>query len=92
MKRIIAVLLLLCCLCACLAGCGNQSLGFGTFTFEHIHFTDHIDSHCATIERWVDSETGIEVKTKEFGSLFLSEGSYILVSKTDDCPYCGATI
>lgn len=91
MKRVIAVLLLLCCLCACLTGCGNQSLGFGNFTFKHIHFTDHIDAYCATVDNWIDNETGVEVKTKEFGSLFLSEGAYIMIEKAENCPFCNST-
>ena len=41
---------------------------------------------CFTIEKWYDNETGIEVKTKEAGSLCLSEGTYFLIS--DDCPFC----
>lgn len=72
----------------CFTGCGNMSLGLGNFTFTHIHFSDAIEGHCATIEKWYDSETGIEVKTTEYGSMYLSEGSYILFTGGDKCPYC----
>lgn len=43
----------------------------------------------ATIEKWWESGSGIEVKTTEFGSVFLSEGTYILISDPRDCPFCG---
>ena len=82
MKKIVAVVVAAIVMCAVLTGCGNMSLGFGNFTFNHIHFTDYLNSHCATIEKWYDSENGIEVKTKEYGSIYLSEGSYILRYQT----------
>ena len=88
MKKIFAVVVAAMLMCAALAGCGNMSMGFGNFTFTHVHFTDYLEGHCATIEKWYDNSTGIEVKTKEFGSLYLSEGSYILVDTAEHCPYC----
>lgn len=66
-------------------GC-NYSLGLGSYNFEHIHFFDKQQSYCATVEKWFENDTGIEVKTKEYGSIFLSEGTYILFE--DDCPFC----
>lgn len=71
-----------------LTGCGNMSYGPGAYTFKHIHFSDTIDNYCGTVEKWYDNETGIEVKTKEYGSMYLSEGSYIMFSDGDKCPYC----
>jgi hypothetical protein len=88
MKKIVCLLLVIVVMMCCLASCGNQSLGLGNFTFEHIHFSDAIGGHCATIEKWYDNSEGIEVKTKEFGSMYLSEGSYILVEDGTHCPYC----
>ena len=35
---------------------------------------------------WYDNSKGIEVLTSECGSLFLSEGTYIMYS--DTCPLC----
>lgn len=68
-------------------GC-NQSMGLGNFTFNKIHILTYSDQgFCVEIEKWHDNETGIEVKMKEGGSLYLSEGAYILVS--DKCPICG---
>ena len=71
-----------------LTGCGNQALGMGTFTFNHIHFTDNVTGYCGTVEKWHDNETGIEVKTSEYGSMYCSEGSYILFGNGSQCPYC----
>lgn len=88
MKKIIvilAVLMLPIILCAC----GNLNLGFGNFTFEHIHFSDHMVSYCATVDEWNENDTGIEVLTDEYGSMFLSEGTYILIESDKDCPFCG---
>lgn len=89
MKKVLcAFLIVIVVLLCCLPSCGNQSLGFGNFTFEHVHFSDAINGYCATIEKWYDNEQGIEVKTKEFGSMYLSEGSYILMENGTRCPYC----
>lgn len=73
---------------ACMTGCGNKSYGFGNYTYSHIHFSDQISGHCATVEKWYESESGIEVKTKECGSLFLSEGTYIMLEGAEKCPFC----
>lgn len=88
MKKIIAIMSAV-MLCATLTGCGNMGLGLGNFTFEHLHFTDKLNAECATITKWYDNENGIEVKTEEFGSMYLSEGSYILIGDENDCPFCG---
>jgi hypothetical protein len=62
--------------------------GIGNYTFEHVHFTDMVEGKCATIIQWYDNSEGIEVQTKEYGSLFLSEGSYIMFENGSKCPYC----
>jgi hypothetical protein len=54
-----------------------------------VHFTDNVEGHCATISSWHDNTTGIELHTVECGSMFLSEGSYILFESAGDCPFCG---
>ena len=89
MKRIIITLLAL-CICACmLCSCGNVGWGPGNFDFKHIHFADGTgEAHCATVERWYDNEMGIEVKTAEYGAMYLSEGLYTLFESANHCPYC----
>lgn len=85
MKKIIAigmVLILIGALCAC----ANMSMGIGSFEFNKVHVDTYNYSGCFTVMKWYDSETGVEVKTKEAGSMFLSEGTYFLIS--DDCPFC----
>ena len=71
-----------------LVSCGNQSLGFGNYSYTKIHIDTYHFSGCYTVEKWYESDSGIEVKTKEVGSIFASEGTYILVE--DKCPICDA--
>ena len=88
MKRIIALTLVTIMLVFVLASCGNENWGFGNYNWTHIHFTDAVEGHCATITSWHNNETGIEVHTQECGSIFLSEGSYILFDTAEHCPFC----
>lgn len=70
------------------AACGNHSIGFGNFTFTKVHIFIHDGPDmCLTLKKWYESDTGIEVLTKEYGSLWLSEGTYMLCQ--NDCPICG---
>lgn len=87
MKKIFALILAL-ALCLSLCACGNENWGFGNYNWKHIHFSDAINGYCATISSWHDNTTGIEIHTVECGSMFLSEGSYILFESSVDCPFC----
>lgn len=82
--------MLFCLLMICaLSSCGNKAyISIGELEFKHIHISDNINGYCATVTKWWDNDQGIEVKTAEFGSLFCSEGSYILFSDETKCPYC----
>ena len=42
---------------------------------------------CKEILNWHDNEIGCEVTLKDRNSLYLSEGTYILIK--DKCPICG---
>lgn len=88
MKKFIAIALAAILCLVMFAGC-NENWGFGNYSWKHIHFSDAIEGHCATISSWHDNSTGIEVHTVECGSMFLSEGSYILFENASGCPYCG---
>lgn len=88
MKKIISIILCLLCMITLFSGCGNMSIGMGEYDWEHIHFTDYKEGYCGTIEKWYDVSTGIEVKTREYGSLFLAEGCYTLIADEDLCPWC----
>lgn len=87
MKKIIAIIMLVAICLTCLAGC-NMSLGFGNFSFEKIHVDTHNYNGCFTVEKWYDNSSGIEVKTKEVGFLYLAEGMYMMIE--DECPFCAA--
>lgn len=86
MKKIIAIVVLAAMCMVMLTGC-NMGLGFGNFSFKKVHVDTYHYSGCFTIDKWHDNESGIEVNTKEAGSMFFSEGTYVLIE--DDCPFCG---
>lgn len=86
-KKIFAILALGIITITSLTGC-NMGVGFGDYSFYHIHISDEIESHCATVSKWYDNSGGIEVNTKEYGSMFLSEGTYQLFENAEKCPYC----
>lgn len=80
-KNLIFMLFLSCVIT--LTSC-NMSLGFGNFNFRKVHCT--LSNECYTIKKWHDNERGIEVDTEEYGTIFFSEGTYILLE--DKCPIC----
>ena len=89
MKKIIGFVLALVCLFFSLCSCGNEDIwGIGNFTFTHVAFSFGGETHCATVEKWIDNDRGIELKTKEYGSIFCSEGTYILIESKENCPCC----
>lgn len=89
MKKIFAIVLCLVMVLAVCTGCGNENWGFGNYTFTHVHVSDAVEGHCATIESWHDNESGIELHTKEFGDIYCSEGTYFLFADESGCPFCG---
>ena len=88
MKKKIAILVLVALMTCGLCACGNENWGLGNYTFKHVHFNDSITGVCADVDSWHDNELGCEVHTDEFGTLDLSEGTYILIENANDCPFC----
>ena len=88
MRKFIAIILAM-VLALSLSACGNESWGVGNYTFTHVHISDAVEGHCATVNSWHDNESGIELHTKEFGDIYLSEGTYMLFNGGSDCPFCG---
>ena len=86
-KKIITMAMVVTTLLTGITGCGNMSLGIGNYTYRKIHVDTHNYSGCFTVDKWYDNESGIEVSTKETGSLYLAEGMYMLIE--DECPFCG---
>lgn len=77
----------ICIIAIVLCSCGNMSIGPGKYTFNKVHIMDDGKSVCVDIDKWHDNEgSGIEVHSEKYGSMFLSEGSYILIE--DKCPIC----
>lgn len=88
MKKIVCFILTL-VMILMLSACGNKGLGYGNFSFKHVHISDGVNGHCATVEKWYDSEgDGIEIKTTEYGAIWCSEGTYILYESASKCPHC----
>ena len=67
---------------------GNQRYDWGSYTYEHAHICDGATGVCATVEGWYEDDIGVELKTKEFGSIYCSEGTYILIEDSNKCPFC----
>jgi len=83
------VILIIIFMMVVLGACGNHNIGFGNFTFTKVHiFVYDGPDMCLTVEEWYEGDIGIEVRTKEYGSLWLSEGTYMLCE--NDCPICSA--
>lgn len=87
MKKLIVFVLVLITVLA-LSACGNENWGIGNYSWNHVHFSDAVEGYCATISSWHDNDTGIEIHTNEWGSMFLSEGSYVLFEDGAKCPFC----
>ena len=87
MKKLLVFILALVMCLSMFAGC-NKSYGFGNYKYNKVHIDTYHYSGCLTVEKWYEGSTGIEVKTKEAGSIFLSEGTYILLGGDKGCPFC----
>ena len=89
MKKIFVLAIVIVLMLICFTGCGNKAiLDPGSFSFKHIHITDHTEGHCYDIDKWWDNESGVEVKTTNGNGMFLSEGTYQLFESKTVCPYC----
>lgn len=86
-KKIIAMIMTTAMVTTMLTGCGNKSFGYGNFNYEKIHVDTYHNSECFTVEKWYENDAGVEVLTKENGSMFFSEGTYMMVE--NECPFCG---
>ena len=88
MKKLLAILIAMMTITMLFAGCGNMGMGLGNYTYKRIHIDTYHYSGCLTIEKWYESGSGVEVLTTEVGSVFASEGTYILLDGDKDCPFC----
>ena len=86
MKKLFVILTLILTVSLSLISCGNMNIGLGNYTFAGVHIDTYHHTACYSVETWTNAETGIEVKTKEVGTIFLSEGTYILYE--NQCPIC----
>ena len=88
MKKIFLTFMLILLVVICFSGCGgNMSvMGIGNYSFEKVHVDTYHYSGRLEVEKWYENSTGIEVKTKDYENIFLSEGTYTLIE--DECPFC----
>ena len=85
MRKLVGLIALLIITSIFMCSC-NMGWGIGNYNFSKIHIDTHNFQGCIMIDKWYESTSGIEVRTYEYGSLFISEGNYILVE--DVCPIC----
>ena len=74
--------------CATAFGSCNYSVGPGKFTFRKVHICLEGVNRCIEIDKWHNDDVGIEVQSKQYGAIFFSEGTYILIE--NKCPICDA--
>ena len=67
----------------------NQQPGFGALSFHRIHIQipGSTPVHLK-VESWRNDDGGIEVKTENYGSILIGDGSYLCYD-VDECPICG---
>lgn len=71
-----------------LTKCGNMNLTQGNFSYYAVHISTPTGNVDVSIKDWKDEKIGVEVTTEDYGSIFLSEGTYILISELGKCPVC----
>lgn len=83
-------------LVSCLATLGttscNATVGYGSFTFTKAHIQMpgmSVPTHLDVVS-WKDDEGGVELKTKNFGTIIIGDGTYCLYDG-DKCPICHNT-
>ena len=87
MKKILILIILIILISIsifCFTACNMTLVGNYNFTKVHIYYEGY--EECLEIKSWTDGDTGIEVDSKKYGSLFISEGHYLMCE--DDCPIC----
>lgn len=83
--KIVLVLVLIAVMVVTFVGC-NVSLGIGNYEFNKVHVDTYHYSGCLEVDKWYETSTGVEIKTKNGESIYLSEGTYIMIE--DECPFC----
>ena len=85
-KKFITGLLIFTSVLFMFTGC-NESIGWGSFSFNRAHISIGTKDVCVEVESWHDNELGCELKLKNGTSIYCAEGTYILIDGV--CPICG---
>lgn len=83
--KIVLALVLIAVMVVTFVGC-NVSLGIGNYEFNKVHVDTYHYSGCLEVDKWYETSTGVEIKTENGESIYLSEGTYIMIE--DECPFC----
>ena len=91
MKKLGALLLSVACLT--LSGCNEQVVGWGNLSFHyaHIQMMGQAGSVHLKIESWRNDDGGIELKTENYGTIIVGDGTYMLYD-VEECPICGTVM
>ena len=87
MKKILFSLLLI--LSLFLTSCGNENLGWGSYSFHYVHIQMYGDDPIhLEVKSWTNDNGGIELKTENYGAILLGDGTYMMYD-SNECPLCG---
>jgi len=85
MKKLIFSLIMVFIIVFVMTSCGNRNYwDWEHDTYNYVHYIP--ENKCYAITSWKNNEIGIKVETKEYGILYFSEGTYILIG--NKCPIC----
>ena len=87
MKKIIILLSVLSLL---LLNSCNMMIGFGKFSYHHVHVQMYGMTEAVHLDvtSWKDDDGGIELKLVDGHNILLGDGTYMMYD-TDECPICG---
>lgn len=73
-----------------LTGCNEQVVGWGSlkFTKVHIQMLGQPEPVHLLVSSWRNDDGGIELKTKNYGTILVGDGTYIAYD-VEECPICG---
>ena len=88
MKKLLFVFLSIMALV--LTGCNEQVVGWGSLSFHYVHIQmlGQPNPIHLKITSWRNDDGGIELKTENYGTILVGDGTYIAYD-VEECPICG---
>lgn len=88
MKKVLLILTVIAMMTLALTGC-NQNIGWGSYSYHKVHVQMYgQEATHLKVKSWRDDEGGIEIKTENYGTILLGDGTYMMYD-SDNCPLCG---